>query len=105
MLFVLNAFRNLVIQKHSVKEAEIVLETIARECSKVLQLKECNLMFDDTNRTVQEENFTVSSARPSFPTTDDAFVNIAKKLTVPAIFVTSDMIGLSSIYPFLFWRI
>jgi hypothetical protein len=90
MLFVLHSLRNLIVKQHNMKMAEGVLESIARKCSDVLQLKECTLMFDDTNRVVQEEKFSVCSARPTYPSTDDAFVAFAAKLSEPAIFVTSD---------------
>jgi rRNA-processing protein FCF1 len=80
----------MIVKHRNMKGAEKILEAIARKCSEVLQLKNCVLMFDDTKRVVQEEQFTVGSARPTFGTTDDAFVEIAAKLSEPTIFVTSD---------------
>ena len=80
----------MIVKHRNMKNAEKILKSIARKCSEVLQLKNCVLMFDDTKQVAQEEQFTISSARPTFATTDDAFVEIAAKLSEPAIFVTSD---------------
>jgi len=90
MLFVLSCLRNLILKNHNLKSAELVLESIAKKFSELLQLKECVLMFDETNRIFKESEFSVASARPLFKSTDDAFVDIASKLSETAVFVTSD---------------
>jgi len=89
MLYVVSSIRALVLKRKN-RAAEAALEDLARRFSSLLNLKHCTLIFDDTKRIVTEEAFSVSSARPSFATSDDALVEMAKANTEPAVFVTSD---------------
>jgi len=89
MLYVVSSIRALVLKRKN-RAAEAVLEDLARSFSSALNLKHCTLIFDDTKRLVTEEAFSVQSARPSFSTSDDALVEMAKANTEPAVFVTSD---------------
>jgi len=89
MLYVVGAIRSLVLKRKSAA-AESALETFARSFARALNLKHCTLVFDDTRKSVSEENFSVCSARPTFTTSDDALVEWAKACEHPAVYVTSD---------------
>jgi len=89
MLYVVSSIRALVLKRNT-RAAEGALEALARSFSSALNLKHCTLIFDDTKRLATEESFSVCSARPSFATSDDALVEMAKANTEPAVFVTSD---------------
>jgi len=90
MLYVVAAIRSLVLKRKSAA-AESALEALARSFCAALNLKHCTLIFDDTKRIVSEAAFTVCSARPSFSTSDDALVEMAKATgNCPAVYVTSD---------------
>jgi len=89
MLYVLSPIRSLVL-KGKAKEAEAVLEALARKFADAMNLEHCTLVFDDTNKNVQEDRFVVCSARPSFATSDDALVDWCKGIDKPSLFITSD---------------
>jgi len=91
MLFVLSALRSLVLKKRNMRTAENLLAALARKFTQHMKLNKCNLVYDDTNLAISEEHFSVDSARPSYSTTDDAFVDCAiKSIDQAAIYVTSD---------------
>jgi hypothetical protein len=93
MLYVLAPLRNLSIRKKSVGSAELALEKMTREFLTVAtNVQHCQLLFDNTNRNIEEPRLEVYSARPTFKTSDDALVDLAKKLGSGGanIFVTSD---------------
>jgi len=90
MLFVMAALRSLVLKKKNLRSAEKLLAALAKKFTQQMKLNKCNLVYDDTNLAISEEHFSVSSARPAFSTTDDAFVDCAVKSTGPAMYVTSD---------------
>jgi len=90
MLFVMAALRSLVLKKKNLRSAEKLLAALAKKFTQLMKLNKCNLVYDDTNLAISEEHFSVSSARPAFSTTDDAFVDCAVKSTAPAMYVTSD---------------
>lgn len=90
MLFVVAAVRSLVL-KRKTAAAESVLEAFARKFASAMGVKHCTLIFDDTKKSVVETGFTVCSARPSYPTSDDALVEYAQTNTGTAsVFVSSD---------------
>jgi len=89
MMFVLSSLRTLILKKRNVKSAEAALEKIAFKFCEIMNVTG-NLMFDDTNRLNAYPKLVVTSARPNQPSTDDAFVLIAEKLTAPTVFITSD---------------
>jgi len=91
MLFVLSALRSLVLKKRNRRSAENLLAALARKFTQHMKLNKCNLVYDDTNLAVSEEHFSITSARPSYSTTDDAFVDCSIKSSgQAAIYVTSD---------------
>lgn len=87
MLYVLGPIRGLALKRNT-RGAELALEAIARAFTEKMQLEKCTLIFDDTSRKVDETNFEVYSARPTFVTSDDSLVESAKK--EKGVFVTSD---------------
>jgi len=90
MLFVVASIRSLVL-KRKTKAAEASLEALARKFASSLDLEHCTLVFDDTKTAVSETGITVCSARPTFPTSDDALVEWTKEnKDKPAMVVTSD---------------
>jgi len=88
MLFVLSPLRDLAIKQRNIPEAEKVLSSMARKFAEVMKLESCILIFDDTLFKVDEPHFRVCSARPTYPTSDDALVDFAKNQK--GVFVTAD---------------
>jgi len=93
MLFVCGAVRRLVLNR-KLRDAESIMEKLAREFSHVMNLQRCVLIFDDTPRNVLEDKFIVCSARPSVHTSDEVLITWAKERSkesaVNDVYVTSD---------------
>jgi len=89
MMFVLSSLRTLILKRKNMKSAEAALEKIALKFCEVMNFTG-ELMFDETNRLSSFSNLSTTSARPAHPSTDDAFVAFAQKLTNATVFVTSD---------------
>jgi len=92
LLFVLGPIRSCSL--HNGKATgETMLQKIAEAWTKTINGK-VYLVFDDTRKNSSQENFAVSSARPFFPSTDDAFIYWSKQLpsdqAKQTVFFTSD---------------
>jgi len=98
MLYVCAPIRSLVIRRQF-REAEEALRAFANEVAAILGLAQCVLLFDVLHSDeVQTEKFVVSSARPSYPTSDDLLVKWAEDRygnnnsnPIRPVFVTSDV--------------
>jgi rRNA-processing protein FCF1 len=97
MLFVNDIIRKECLSRHT-KKGEIMLGNISFEYAKVVGLKDCLLVFDQTNQVYSKSSegvqFKVTSAYPEFKSSDDAFVEMAggmnAELLSKTLFVTSD---------------
>jgi len=89
MLYVANAMRKFAIKKKGL--AEDILTSFARRFREVTNAR-VTIIFDDSNKTVDEPGFSVFRARPGFATSDDALVQLAGALEEKkgSMFVTSD---------------
>jgi rRNA-processing protein FCF1 len=93
MLFVPSYLRNKCL-KRSRKSAEKSLSQMAIQVGNQLNLELTHVMYDATTNRENGDTFVVSSARPTYETSDDALVEIAKQaMNVDldsCLFVTSD---------------
>jgi len=89
MLYVASAIRKLALVEKDSAEAALVF--LAKKFHQVLKVK-VTVMFDDSRTTLEEGSFFVLRARPNFPTSDDALVEISKTLEdkKKALFISSD---------------
>jgi len=92
LIFVLQIVRSLALKKN-LSEAESALQLIAQEWSKTVNFP-VTLIFDDTNKNINNEKFRVCSAKPLFPTSDAALISWAKHLmpdkAIKTLVFTSD---------------
>jgi hypothetical protein len=81
MLFVTSAIRNTCLQS-KLRKGESLLQSMAHAWTLATpQLDNCTLIFDDTKTRFAENRFDVISARPNYPTSDDALIDWANKAT------------------------
>eukprot|EP01115_Flamella_aegyptia_P010441 TRINITY_DN463_c0_g1_i3.p1 TRINITY_DN463_c0_g1~~TRINITY_DN463_c0_g1_i3.p1 ORF type:complete len:341 (+),score=162.25 TRINITY_DN463_c0_g1_i3:148-1170(+) len=81
MLFVLGALRGRVLGR-KMKEAEYILELMAKAWQSTTRIEMCTLIFDDTKTNRVENGFKVCSARPTFKTSDDALIQWSQAIPV-----------------------
>lgn len=78
MMFVVDSLRRLCLNRAG-KKTERALGEIAAAWNDQLGIPNVDLVFDSTNQTGQIGSVMVSSAQPQFRTTDDMFVEIARR--------------------------
>jgi len=92
LLFVLQPIRGLCLHR-KMASAESALQLIAFEWSKLTKLPVI-LIFDDTKKNETDGEFQVCSAKPLFPSSDDALANWAEKTSpdqaIKTLVFTSD---------------
>jgi chemotaxis protein histidine kinase CheA len=91
MMFLCPPLRKFFLNRN-VSKCEAVLSLIAQLLHKKYQLKKTAMFFDSTSRVAPDnQGFEVASAQPKYPSTDDAFVDLAKQIDLSAsVFVTAD---------------
>jgi len=90
MLFVLSSLRAMTLKREQRKNAESLLASLALMFTNRQNLKHCSVVYDTTSLRHETHNLSVSGARPTYSTTDDAFAEWAGQLKEPTVFVTSD---------------
>jgi len=89
MLYVANAIRKYCLKRKSLAEA--ILSSFAKKYKEISGFK-VTIIFDECDKTFDENGFAVFRARPGFPTADDALVKFAESVEdkKSVLFVTSD---------------
>ncbi|CAF3012396.1 unnamed protein product [Rotaria socialis] len=90
MMFVIDSLRRLCLNQSS-KEAERAIAEIAAAWNKQMLIPHVELIFDFTQQLEPIDSIKVSSARPTYKTTDEMLIDIAQRSqNYHTIVVTSD---------------
>jgi len=91
MLYVCEPIRKLVLRR-KIRAAENILQYLARDFTRVMNLERCVLIFDETPTSVNEKDLIVCSARPITSTSDEVLIRWAKERMGCGtdLYVTSD---------------
>jgi len=99
LLYLTNNLRKNSIRRKKSKSEEIIVAAVETFSGVVSGLGEVNVMFDTTKSTDEKvldngTKFYITSARPTFPTSDDGFIELTRRQSIEhrskSLHVTSD---------------